>query len=316
MSLRKLEWLRKLAIEGRVYENIATQEFLVKKAKALSLKPKAADTLMNALIDRTYRPLGGNDADLILLDTVIEVLNATLLEDSGEDILRVVKAQGNELYKESVAKVNLESVKKELFKLLPDYIKDNEFNDLVWKAAKIDEKKILLALLPLLKLNRPEVLTRSGEVFELKPSLNKLTPVESLEFGGFELRKNSTRLWIMPSKDSIESFKRTIKQLTERSMTGYSARFIAISLKREIVFWLNDFGFCTNRKLGRYLDSYIRERVYLFLLKKYNKAGKKEIYQRFMLVYPTLEGVVIPSVRPVGEPCAEKLACTVRGADD
>ena len=97
-------------------------------------------------------------------------------------------------------------------------------------------------------------------------------------------------------------------------MTGYSVKYIAGALKREVLSWQKEYGFCTDRRLGRYLDSFIRERVYLFLLKKYDKAGKKEVYQRFMLGYPTLEGVTIPSVHPVGEPCAGKLACTVRGA--
>ncbi len=306
MSLRKQEWLRRLAYEGRLYQTIASKEFLVKKAQKLGLGSNSADSLSQALSEKTYRPLGGNEVDQILLDVVLEVIEAVIRQDNGEDLIKAFK-QGYKI--QSVEKIHLIRHKKEIFSLLPLIIKEEALRDLIWKATKLDADKVLLALAPLLK--KPSELIRFGERLSLIKEELYFSTDEIFEFAGYIIKGNK----IAPAKSSLENIKHQVKKLTGRSMTGYSVGYVAKAIRNEIYLWHADYSFFTDRRLGRYLDSYIRERIYLFLLKKYDKAGKKEVYRRFMLGYPTLEGITIPSVRPVGEPCAGKLACTVRGAD-
>ncbi len=306
MSLRKQEWLRRLASSGNLYQTISSKEYLTKKAKSLGIEEYTATNLSRLLLDYAYRPLGGNDLDKIVLAVVLEILEALIPEDSGLQ-LKAELLSGKKVI--SVSEIDLLANKKELFKLFNTKVKEKPFIDLTWKAAKVEEKQVLLALSPLLK--GKDQLIRKGQVLQFGFETNLSYPVV---FAGYVIREDQS-VPVLPEKECIESFKRNIKSLTTRSMSGYSVKYVAIAVRKECLKWRAEYGFCTNRKLGRYLDSYIRERIYLFLLKKYDKAGKKEVYQRFMLDYPTLDGVLIPSVRPVGEPCAGKLACTVRGAD-
>lgn len=306
MSLRKQEWLQRLAYEGRLYQTIASKEFLIKKAQKLGLGSNSAETLSQALLEKTYRPLGGNEVDLILLDVVLELVEAVIKQCTGDDLKQAFK-QGYKI--QSVDKIDLKSYQTEIFSLLPMKFKEEAIRDLIWKATKLDAGKVLLLLAPLLK--KPTELIRAGERLSLTKEERAFQADTVFEFGGYAIKGEN----IIPAKSSLENFKSQIKKLTGRSMTGYSVGYVAKAIRNEVYLWHLNYGSFTDRRLGRYLDSYIRERVYLFLLKKYDKAGKKEVYQRFMLGYPTLEGITIPSVRPVGEPCAGKLACTVRGAD-
>lgn len=311
MTLRKQEW-RSLADAGRLYETMASFEFLQKCAKALKINEKTAATLSEALQQRTYRPLGGNEVDTLLLKCVLDALSALIKEDSGLDLYRTLRTLDLATVQIQVEKLDFACLKKELFKLLKEAVPDEEFVDLVWKGAKIAEEDVLEKLAPLLKQKHNGVLIRGCEMLSIS---GETAPGNGrdFEFGGYAV-KLEPDLKILPAKSSIEAFKRDIKNLTTRSRVGYSVRFSAVEITRRIRQWHESFGFCTDRKLGRYLDSYVRERVYLLLLKKFDKAGKKEVYQRFMLGYPTLEGITIPSTRPVGEPYAGKPARTVRGA--
>lgn len=302
MSLRKQEWIKRLAKEGKLTKTITTEDFLLSAAKRVGASENSVQKLISTLNENAYRPLGGNELDRLLLEVILEILDAIIPQSTGHD-LKEGLAKGYQIKK--VEAIDLASKKKELFKLLATEVSEDKFIDLTWKVAKINEEQVLLALAPLLK--RENELVRDGQLlqFSLEAGASQLT-----EFSGYLVRGKE----ISPAKNSLENFKKKIKKLSDRSMTGYSVKYIAGALKREVLSWQKEYGFCTDRRLGRYLDSFIRERVYLFLLKKYDKTGKKEVYQRFMLGYPTLEGVTIPSVRPVGEPCAGKLACTVRGA--
>lgn len=313
MSLRKQEWLKRLASEGRLFQAIANYDYLVKKAKALRISENSARTLSKSLLNQTYRPLDGNEVDSLLVDTVLEIIEAIVKEDTGLEVYKALKATDLKLVKLEVEKLDLGILKKELFGLLKLVLVENELIDLVWKAAKIKERDVLIKLAPLLKLKNTAVFIKDGQMLSLSKKIDGLPENSDLSFAGY-LIKLDPICKVLPAKSAIEMFKKSVKHLTERSKTGFSARYTAIEISKTISAWHTDFGFCTDSRLSRYLDSYVRERVYLFLLKKYDKAGKKEVYQRFMLGYPTLEGITIPSMRPVGEPCAGKLARTVRGA--
>jgi len=302
VSLRKQEWIRRIAKEGKLVKTIATDDFLLSAAKRVGASESSVQKLISTLQENAYRPLGGNELDRLLLEAILEILGALLPQSTGQD-LKEGLVKGYQIRK--VETLDLASKKKQLFKLLATKVFEEKFIDLTWKTAKINEDQVLLALAPLLKGKNE--LVRDGQLLQFSLEAEAI-PI--IEFSGYLVRGKE----ISPTKNSLENFKKKIKKLSDRSMTGYSVKYIAGALKREVLSWQKEYGFCTDRRLGRYLDSFIRERVYLFLLKKYDKAGKKEVYQRFMLGYPTLEGVTIPSVHPVGEPCAGKLACTVRGA--
>ena len=122
---------------------------------------------------------------------------------------------------------------------------------------------------------------------ELSWEKTRVTSVkEGFDFLGFRMvlkenHRGQIGVRVYPSKKSLKSVQKKIKEITSIATTNLSLTDTLVELNRVLRGWTNYFRFAHSKKTFSYLDHYSWRRVYRWMRKKHRRLAAKTLVQRY-----------------------------------
>ena len=121
---------------------------------------------------------------------------------------------------------------------------------------------------------------------ELSTEKTLITHVDDgFDFLGHRIRRVPWRgkkvAWTYPSKKSLETIKRKVRSLTNRSTTNLSLKELLLRLNPVLRGWANYFRYDASKRTLAYVDYFAWWRVFRWFRKKHPKRGLKYLKRRY-----------------------------------